>query len=133
MRNGSLCLKLPNIQVCCGTSKIYPRHFIFRQYITTTSVQVLHTLPIKSKMMKKISLLSAHLNQHPLSNMISGTGLLVIGCWSLHIELYLLMSNVDNCGRGRGLMDFVDICKLVFLILLFQYVLQTSSMGDACV
>src|SRR6218665_2997892 len=53
MRNGSLCLKLPNIQVFCGTSKIYPRHFIFRQYITTTSVQVLHTLPIKSKMMKK--------------------------------------------------------------------------------
>src|SRR6218665_685837 len=53
MRNGSLCLKLPNIQVFCGTSKIYPRHFIFRQYITTTSVHVLHTLPIKSKMMKK--------------------------------------------------------------------------------
>src|SRR6218665_2053689 len=53
MRNGSLCLKLPNIQVFCGTSKMYPRHFIFCQYITTTSVQVLHTLPIKSKMMKK--------------------------------------------------------------------------------
>src|SRR6218665_190590 len=64
MRNGSLCLKLPNIQVFCGTSKIYPRHFIFRQYITTTSVQVLHTLPIKSKMMKKISLPSAHLSVH---------------------------------------------------------------------
>src|SRR6218665_1040395 len=45
--------KMTNIQVFCGTSKIYPRHFIFRQYITTTSVQVLHTLPIKSKMMKK--------------------------------------------------------------------------------
>src|SRR6218665_2980797 len=90
MRNGSLCLKLPNIQVCCGTSKIYPRHFIFRQYITTTSVQVLHTLPIKSKMMKKISLLSAHLNIHTYIHTYIYTYL------HTYIHTYILLTYTQN-------------------------------------